>query len=77
MQESINSLLETHGVRKKMLEYPVTEEHRNMIAKKIGGQWESLATFIGVCHEEVEDIKETKDEPLDRRLAMMRRWKEL
>ena len=77
MQESINSLLKSHGLKKEILKDPVTEEHRNMIAQKIGGQWESLATFIGVCHEEVEDIKETKKEPLDRRLAMMRRWKKL
>ena len=73
----LDALLQTHGVRRETLKCVVSEEHRNEIAKKIGGDWESLATFIGVPSVEVDDIKEKCREPLDRRLAMMRRWHEL
>ena len=48
-----------------------------MIAQDIGGDWESLATFIGVPPGDVESIKEEYRRPLERRLAMMRRWHEL
>ena len=55
----------------------MTAAHRDKIARDISGDWESLATFIGVPREEVEDIKDEYRKPLDRRLAMMRTWYKL
>ena len=55
----------------------VTATHRDKIALYIGGDWESLATFIGVPPGDIDDIKDEYRRPLDRRLAMMRRWYEL
>lgn len=58
-------------------------DDRNTIAIKIGRDWESLTTFIGVPPQEVYDIIEVYPpenpnvSPRDRRLALMRRWEEL
>ena len=68
---------QTFGISKEILKCVVSNKHRNDIASKIGDAWESLATFIGVPPEDVHDIKEEYRKPLDRRLAMMRRWHEL
>ena len=73
----LDAILQTHGVTKEALKCVVDEGHRNEIAKAIGDSWESLATFIGISNVEVGDIKGKYREPLDRRLAMMRRWHEL
>ena len=73
----LESILRYNGVSKENLKRSTIENHRNKIAQKIGGAWESLATFIGVPLEDVDDIKEKYREPLDRKLAMMRRWYEL
>ena len=74
----LESILRDDGVNKKSLRKSTTNEHRNKIAQKIGGDWESLAIFIEVIPpEDVDDIKEMYREPLDRRLAMMRRWHKL
>ena len=69
--------LRDYGVSMEALRSSTIEDHRNKIAQKIGGAWESLATFIRVPSEDVDDIKEKYREPRDRRLAMMRRWHEL
>ena len=68
---------QTFGISLEELKCVVSDKHRNEIAKKVGGDWESLATFIGVSSEEVDDIKEEYRKPMDRRLAMMRRWHKL
>ena len=68
---------QTFGIRKETLKCVVSDKHRNEIAKRVGDAWESLATFIGVSNVDVDDIKEKYVQPLDRRLAMMRRWHEL
>ena len=47
------------------------------MAKGIGGDWESLATFIGIPPGDIDEIKDEYRKPLDRRLAMMRRWHKL
>ena len=73
----LDPLLQTLGVRGETLKRVVSEKHRYEIAKRIGGDWESLATFIGVPNGDIDDIKEEHRKPLDRRLAMMRRWHEL
>ena len=73
----LESILKTYDVSKKTLKRSTIEDHRNKIAQKVGGDWESLATFIGVPPEDVDDIKDKYREPLVRRLAMMRRWHEL
>ena len=65
------------GISKETLKCVVSNKHRNDIASRTGDAWESLATFIGVSPEDVHDIKEEYRKPLDRRLAMMRRWHEL
>ena len=46
------------------------------MAKGIGGERESLATFIGIPPGDIDEIKDEYRKPLDR-LAMMRRWHEL
>ena len=73
----LDALLHTYGVTKKTLEHAVSVGHRNEIAKRIGGDWESLATFIGVPPGDIDDIRDVYRKPLDKRLAMMRRWHEL
>ena len=73
----LESILKTYDVSKESLKRSTIEDHRNKIAQKVGGDWESLATFIGVPPEDVDDIKVKYREPLVRRLAMMRRWYEL
>ena len=64
-------------LRKEALECVVSIEHRNMVVKGIGGDWESLATFIGIPPGDIEDIKEEHKRPLGRRLAVMRKWHKL
>ena len=73
----LDPLLQTLGVRGETLKCVVSEKHGYEIARRIGGDWESLATFIGVPNGDIDDIKEEHRKPLDRRLAMMRRWHEL
>ena len=68
---------QTFGMSEKELMCTVSEKHRNEIANEIGGDWESLATFIGVPPKDVDGTKDTYRKPLDRRLAMMKRWHEL
>ena len=77
MRFDLESLLRASGASKETLKISVIEDHRNEIARDIGKDWESLAIFIGVPNVDVDDIKEEYREPLDRRLAMMRRWHEL
>ena len=68
---------QTFGISKETLKCVVSDKYSNKIAKRVHDAWESLATFIGIPHEDVHDIKEEYRKPLDRRLAMMRRWHEL
>ena len=75
--ETLDNLLESHGVSKDKLKCPVSEEHRNKIAKEISTQWETLATYIDIPEVEVNDIKEQYSQPVDRRMAMMRRWHQI
>lgn len=73
-----SELAEFLSVAMANLNEPVACEHRNEIAQKIGKDWETLATFIGMPPQEVYDLKETYlDNPLTKRLGMMTRWKEL
>ena len=65
------------GISREDLETRITATHRDQLALEIGGDWESLAIFIGVPPDDVDDIKEECRKPLDRRLAMMRRWHKL
>ena len=62
---------------REILDRPIVNNYRNIIARDIGGVWESLGTFIGLSSGDIDDIKEEYKKPLDRRLAMMRRWHEL
>ena len=79
----MDDLLARTGVTRKELNRPLREDHRNDIAVRIGKDWESLATFIGVAPQDVYDIIEVYPpenpavSPRDRRLALMRRWEEL
>ena len=65
------------GMGEETLKCVVSAKHRNDIASRVGDAWESLATFINISSVDVDDIKEKYEEPLDMRLAMMRRWHEL
>ena len=67
--------LASKGVTKEELNKAINLEHRNEIAIKIGKDWETLATCIGIAPQEVFDLKETY--PKDQRLGMMNRWEEL
>ena len=76
LENTINPLHISGSKGEKDLKGKVTAAHRDLIAQDIGGDWESLANFIGVPPGDVDDIKEEYRKPLDRRLAMMRRWHE-
>ena len=66
------------GISKEMLNIPINRESRNQVALRIGKNWESLATCIGIPSQEVFDLKETyPTSPQDQRLGMMNRWEEL
>ena len=74
----LDAFLAGKEVTREHLNKLVKPEHRNEIALKIGKDWETLATCIGIISQEVYDIKETyPDSPRDQRLAMMNRWDEL
>jgi hypothetical protein len=68
---------QTFGISKETLKCVVSNKQRNEIAKRVGDDWESLATFIGVPPEDVDDIKDEYRKPMARRLAMMRKWHRL
>ena len=54
------------------------EECVNEVATRIGEDWESLATFIGIPDQDVFDIKEKfPRSPRDQRLALGRRWRQI
>ena len=44
----LESILKTYDVSKETLKRSTIEDHRNKIAQKVGGDWESLAIFIVV-----------------------------
>ena len=74
----LDELLAAKGLSRETLAHGVvTEEHRRKIALDIGATYEILAIFIGVPHQDVDDIKDMYSQPVDRRLAMMRRWHQL
>ena len=73
----LESLLRASRASEETLKKLTIKNHRNTIAQDIGKDWESLAAFIGVPSGDIDDIKEKYREPLDRRLAMMRKWHEL
>ena len=66
-----------NNMSREILDRPIVDNYRNIITRDIGGAWESLGTFIGLSSGDIDDIKEECKKPLDRRLAMMRRWHEL
>ena len=79
----MDAFLAGRSVTKEQLNKRLLADDRNAIAVKLGRDWESLATFIGVPPQEVYDIIEVYPpenpnvSPRDRRLALMRRWEEL
>ena len=60
---------QTFGISKETLKCVVSNKHRKEITKRVGDDWESLATFIDISSVDVDDIKEKYEEPQDRRLA--------
>lgn len=74
---SVGELLAGSKVKKEKLTEEVTAEHRNEIALKLGGDWETLAPFIGIPVEDIHDIIESVTNSRDRRLAMLRKWGQL
>ena len=74
----LDVFLASKGVTKEELNKAINLEQRNEIAIKIGKDWETLATCIGIAPQEVFDLKETyPNSPKDQRLGMMNRWEEL
>jgi hypothetical protein len=74
----LDVFLVSKGVTKEQLNKAINLEHRNEIAMKIGEDWETLATCIGMPSQETSDLKEIyPDNPKNQRLGMMSRWKEL
>ena len=74
----LGAYLAERGISKEILSIPVSPEYRNLVALRIGKNWESLATCIGIPSEEVFDLKETyPTSPQDQRLGMMKRWEEM
>ena len=65
-------------ISSELLGKMVKAEYTNEVAVKLGKDWESLATFIGIPSQDVYDLKETyPDNPRNQRLGMMKRWEEL
>ena len=75
--KSLSDLLKDNGLTEEDLKQEVKEEHCHMIAMQVGRDWQTLATFIGVSDIDVDDIKEMYQEPQDRRLALLTKWKKL
>ena len=74
----MDTFLTGKKITREHLNKPVKPEHRNEIALKIGKDWETLATCIGIPSQEVYDLKEAyPDSPRNQRLTMMNRWEEL
>ena len=74
----LSAYLVEKGISRALLNAPVNRESRNQVALRIGKNWESLATCIGIPSQEVFDLKETyPNNPQDQRLGMMNRWEEL
>jgi hypothetical protein len=74
----LGAYLTEKGIKRALLNVPVNRESRNQVALRIGKNWESLATCIGIPSQEVFDLKETyPNNPQDQRLGMMNRWEEL
>ena len=75
----LDELLAARGLSRESLERRVvTEEHRHKIAQDIGADWETLASYMGVPAQDVDDIKDSEHtQPVYRRLALMRRWHQL
>ena len=74
----VSAYLAEKGISKALLNAPVNRESRNQVALRIGKNWESLATCIGIASQEVFDLKETyPNSPQYQRLGMMNRWEEL
>ena len=59
MLKDDESILRADGVSMEALRSSTIEDHRNKIAQKIGGDWESLATFIGVPPEMLTTLKQS------------------
>ena len=75
---SLDELLTATGLSRETLESRVvSKKHRLKIAQEISTDWETLANFIGVSDQDVEDIKEEHRRPLNRRFALMKRWHQL
>ena len=74
----LDVFLASKGVTKEELNKAINLDHRNEIALKIGKDWETLATCIGMPSQETSDLIETyPSNPKNQRLGMMNRWEEL
>ena len=71
----LNDLLARFGFQRRDLVKPCSEEHGNRIALKVS-DWETLAPFIGLEHQDVEDIKDEYRKSRSRRLALLRKWRQ-
>ena len=74
-QKSLSDLLKANGLTEKDLNQQMKEKHCHEIAMQVGKDWETLATSIGMSDTDVDDIKARYQEPRDRRIALLRKWK--
>ena len=75
---SFNDFLASKALASQDLSKPMKAECQNEVALRIGEDWESLATFIGIPDQDVHDIKEKfPRNPRDQRLALMKRWRQM
>ena len=72
----LDEFLTARGLSRETLDS--REEHRHKIAQEIGADWETLAPYIGVPAQDVDDIKDSEHtRPVNRRFALMRKWHQL
>ena len=71
METRLDKLLAARGLSRKTLQCRVvSEKHRHTIAQEIGTDWETLAKYIEIPTQEVNDIKE--EHTTNRSFALMR-----
>ena len=76
-QKSLTDLIKESGHAEKDLNQQMREEHCHEIAMLVGKDWETLAAFIGIPTIDVDDIKESDQDPRKRRLALVDKWQKM
>lgn len=72
-EPTLDTILASQSLSKSDLNYKFHDENINELALKISN-WKTLAPFIGLTHQDEEDIEEENRKNMDRKIAMLRRW---